>query len=366
MADDKRPQSIFGSYAGSMQVMIDSSLSLFAPLWYPKYFDFGIQTATLDFKTVIGRHRIEAAASIVDRNSPSPLRSRGDIEKLSGEVPAIKQAFNMKESDLRNFMIIQDMRNVSDQVKKNQLLDLMFGDIQKCGNAVHKRLDILCLQAISTGKVDVSITNNPDGLVLGEIDLLMPAGNFKTVSGGVWSNSATATPITDIHTIVEAEGDNGREFAKMLMTRATFWKLQKAEETLKMLAGHFKLATNQKKIGTLDEINEFLEANQLPIIEIVNEKIGIEKDGVITTLSPFKATSVTFIPAGKLGIIHNAYSIEELKPVEGVSYATYNRALISKWSTKRPWGEMTEGEFNAFPGVEAIDGICILDVETAA
>ncbi len=357
-------QSIFGPYAEKMQVMIDKSLEKFEPVWFKKYFDYGVTTTSLNFTTVIGRSRIEAAASVVDRNSPAPLRGRATLEKLTGSVPAIKEAFKLSEEDYRNYLTIQAM-NVSEAAKKTQLLDLMFGDVKKSGQSPLKRLDIMCLQAVSRGVVDLGATNNPDGLALGEISLLMKEDNFKKVVEK-WSVPATATPITDIKNIVEEAEDKGLIFEKILMTRNSFWKLQKCDETMKMVAGHFRMATNQKRLGTLLEINEMLEANQFPIIEIVNEVIGIEKDGAITPYRPFKDTSVSFIPSGKLGIIHNAYAIEQLEPVKHVDYATYEKVLISKWRQNDPWGEFTGCELNAFPGVEAIDRIFILDVETKA
>lgn len=360
----EKVKSMFGVYAEKMQVVIDKSLDKFAPVWFKKYFDWGIPTTSLTYVSVIGRSRIEAAASIVDRNAPSPIRSRAGLDKLSGSVPAIKEAFKLNEEEYRNYLTIQNM-NLSDEAKRTQLLDLMFGDIKKAGDAPLKRLDIMCLQAISLGKVTVNATNNPDGLILTDIDLLMPDDNFKKVVEK-WSVSATATPITDIKTIVEAANAKGIVYEKMLMTLTTFWKMQKCTETINMLNGFFRLNTNQKTIGTIDQINEFLTANYFPIIEIVNESVGVEKDGVITTYKPFNDTSVSFIPAGKLGLIHNAYAIEQMEPVTGINYATYEKVLLKKYRTANPWAEWTECELNAFPGVETIDKIAILDVETKA
>ncbi len=355
--------SIFGKYSGKMQVMIDKAQDKFAPVWFKNYFDWGTPKTTLTFETAIGRSRIEAAASVVDRNSSAPLRGRQGIEKLRGEVPAIKEKFKMTEQDYRDWEMLKAM-NVADSAKLTTMLDLMFGDIKKVGNASMKRLDFMVLQGISTGEIDLTTTNNPDGIVTGKIDLLMPSTNKRKVAA-VWSNPETATPITDIKDAVEAATDRGISFEKILMTRNSFWNLQKCDETIKMLNGFYRLPTNTKRIGTLKEINEMLESNLFPVIEIVNEVIGIEKDGKISTYKPFKDSSVVFIPSGKLGVVHNAIAIEEMHPVEGVSYAKYEKSLISKWSQNDPFGEFTAVELNAFPGFEAIDSIFILDSATA-
>lgn len=357
-------QSIFGPYADKMQMMIDNKLDVFAPTWFQRYFDWGVSSLNLNFTTAIGRSRIEAAASVVDRDAPAPLRGRNELAKLSGEVPAIKEKFKMTEQDYRNFLTLQQM-NVSDATKKAQLLDLMFGDIKRAGQAPLKKLDIMCLQAISTGYVKIDATTNPDGIILGDIPLLMPEANFIKVTEK-WSVPATATPIADIVAEVTRREDLGIMTEKILMTRNTFWKLQKCNEVVQSLNGFFRLPSNAKVIGTIEQINQYLEANLLPMIEIVNEVTGIEKDGKITAHRPFKDTSVSFIPAGKLGVIHNSYAIEQLKPVANVNYAIFEKVLISKWQQNDPFAEFTGCELSAFPGVEAIDSISIMDVETKA
>lgn len=358
----EKVKSMFGVYADKMQVVVDKSLDKFAPVWFKRYFDWGTPTTSLTFVSAIGRTRIEAAASIVDRNSPAPVRSRQGLEKLSGSVPAIKESFKMNEEDYRNYLTVQNM-SLSDEAKRTMLLDLLFGDLKKAGDAGLKRIDIMVLQALSLGKVTVNTTNNPDGLVYADIDLLMPAANYKKVTA-VWSVPASAKPITDIKAIVIAANAKGLTFEKMLMTLTTFWKFQASAEVIASLNAFYRLDSKAQTTATMDQINQYLTANMFPTIEIVNESIGIEKDGVITPYNPFHDTSVTFVPSGKLGLIHNAFAMEQMEPVGNVNYASYEKVLLKKYRQHNPWGEFTDCELNAFPGVEAIDRIYILDVET--
>lgn len=358
-------KSIFGGYADNLQVFIDTAKSKFAPVWYGKYFTMGTPKPTLSYSTIIGRSRIEAAASIVDRDSKTPLRSRQGLDKLTGEVPAIKEMFKMKESDWRDYLTIQAL-STTEEAKKSQILSLIWNDVEKVGNAAHKRLDYMCLEAISTGFITVTATNNPDGVVTDNIDLLMASTNFKTVTVS-WDGAVNATkPITDIKAVVDAAENAGKSFAKMLMTKSRFLKLAASDEARNLVSGTLRINSKDQVAPTLDQVNDYLSKALLPIIELVNEVIGIEKDGVITTVKPFKDENVSFIPDGKLGVINNALAIEELKPVENVSYGRFRNALISKWSENEPFGEFTKVEFNAFPGVEAIDGIFILQTTTTS
>lgn len=358
-------KSIFGAYAERLQVVIDRSADRFAPVFYQKYFGWAPAQQSLTFTSAIGRSRIEAAASVVNRDSETPLRSRQALEKLTGEIPAIKEMFKMSESDYRDYLTMQAL-NVDDATKRAQLLDFLYGDVKKSGDSAHKRLDIMVLEAISTGKISLDINNNPDGLVLANpVDLLMPATNKK--KGAVsWGTPATAKPITDIELVVKAGKEKGVGFAKILMSDDLFMKFKATKEVTDTLTAYFYGpkpggSFNPIAVSTLDNINTFLTANRLPVIEIVDEVIGIEKDGVINTLRPFNADTASFIPAGQLGTIKNAIAIEQMRPVDKVTYASYNRALISKWSENEPFGEWTKVELNAFPSLEAVDSIFLLE-----
>jgi len=357
-------KSIFGTYADRLQVVIDNSLDRFAPTWFQKYFRWGITQTTLTYVSVIGKSRVEAAASVVDRDGPAPLRARIGLEKLSGEIPAISEKFKMTASDYYDFMALQAITGVDEATKKQQLLDLMFDDMKKCGDAPMKRIDFMCLEGLSTGKITINTTNNPDGVVADDIDLLMPSGN-KVNAGTAWSNIA-ANPITvDIPGIVSAGQARGITFSKMLMSRTKFMQFQLITEVKTLLSNYLGFKQAGNILVTLDSINTLLAANKYPIIEIVDETIGIEKDGVITTIKPWADANVAFIPDGQLGTIKNCILIEQIRPVDQVKYGSFQRVLLSKWSENDPFGEWTKGEINAFPALEAIDRIYLLSTTLA-
>jgi hypothetical protein len=353
-------KSVFGKYAERLQGVVDAKKEAFATPWFSQYFDFGVKQKSVTFAQIIGRSRIEAAASIITRGSAAPLRSRQGLEKLSGEIPQFAQKFTMDENDYRSVLqLIEDMR-INEGERNSALLNLLFNDVRNAGESPMRRLDIMVQEAISTGLVKVNTTNNPDGVVVDDIDLLMPSGN-KTNAATVWSTSATATPITDFETVVEYQRNRGVILAKALMTPAAWSEFRKTTE-VKDYLGSFYGKTNNKVLATLDAVNEFLNANRLPMIEIVDKTYAIESDGVLSSYQPFSDANVAFVPGGKLGKIHMAYSLEELEPVDGVSYAQYNGALISKWRDNEPYREFTKVEMNAFPGLDAVDSIHLLTI----
>jgi len=352
-------KSIFGTYADKLQVLIDKANDRFAPTWFQNFFDVATPQPTLDFKSVIGRSRVEAAATVVARGSKKPVRSRQGLEAYSGNIPAISEKIHLNEDDMRQFLMLQNMA-VSDETKKKQILDFLFGDVKKVGDAAMKRIDIMCLEAVSTGKISLTLTNNPDGIVLSSaLDLLMPAGN-KVNAAVTWATAGSATPITDIQGIVNAARARGIAFERILMDWTSWFLFIKTTE-VKDQYGNFLGKSNNKTFPTLDTVNDFLRSQKLPTIEIVDQSIGIEKDGVINTISPWETTNIAFLPAGNLGEIKNAVAIEELKPISQVTYGKFrDLALISKWGDTDPYQELTGVEANAFPSLTAIDAIYLL------
>jgi hypothetical protein len=356
-------ESMFGTYASRLQVMIDNALSQFDPLWFPQYFDWEVPKTSLTFETLISRTRIGAAASVIARGSRAPLRSRVPLSKITGTIPAIAVKYKMDEGDYREYLSLQGMQ-VDEATKKAAILDYMWNDVKLVGNGAMKRLEIFCAEAVSTGLVTINLTNNPDGTVNPEpLDLGMPEAN-QTNAAGTWVTANTATPIADIIKVVNDQMPNGRRFSKILMTWTT-WNRMIATTEVKDMYAAFVGKTNNKLRPTLENVNQFLSGQQLPTIELVDIQVGIEKDGVVSVYKPWKEENIAFVPDGRLGVIHNALALEQIRPVEKVSYATFNRALISKWADNEPFQEFTKSELNAFPGLTAIDNIHLLSTTAA-
>jgi hypothetical protein len=355
-------KSVFGAYADSknLQYLVDKALDKFTPTWFQNYFDWAPKTYSLNFITVIGRSRVEAAASVVDRGAKAPLRSRQALEKLEGTVPPIMEKFFLDEKILRDFLMLRNMPGVGTDAVAESIIQLITDDVTKAANSTLKRIDYMALEGVSTGQISLTTTNNPDGVVLPTaIDLLMPSGNKQNATVN-WDTVATAKPISvDFLNIKNLASARGIKHVKALMTWNSWFKFIATQE-VKDMFNQFLGKSSNKLLPDLDGVNDLLRKQQLPTIDIVDVSIGIEKNGVITTYNPFSDTNVAFIPEGSLGKIHNAFAIEETNKINQVSYAMANRTLISKWGDNDPYQEWTKAELNAMPGIEAIDQIYLL------
>ncbi len=358
--------SVFGDLAKqqNLQALIDSSLdTLYTTSIWRQYLDWGLPQMELTFATAIGRSRIEAAASIVDPDSPAPRRSRSKLEMLEGKIPTMKQSFALNQKDYRALKGLENLP-IADSQKKQQLIEKLWKDVTNAASSTDRRLDIMFLQAVSTFKINIDVLNNPDGSALGSVDLLASSDQTRNVSK-VWSDS-TADPFKDINDVVLYAAKTGRSFSEIWIDMETWLAMKNLASVKSAISGYQNPGSNKNFVVTLTVINEYLAANQLPTIKVINERRGIEQDGIIQTINPFKKENVVFVPTGKLGIVHNAIAIEDIEPIQGVTYAKYDRTLLSKWRDNNPWQEFTQVELNAFPALEAIDGIFLLTTDVAA
>jgi hypothetical protein len=359
--------SFFGDIASSenLQLTIDNQIQLlYGKSIWRNLLDVGIPQIDLTFTSIIGRSRIEAAASIVDPDAPAPLRGRAAIEKLDGKIPTIKEKFAMNQDDYRKLKALQALP-ISDTAKLDIMVKAFSDDVTKAAVSPDYRIDIMLLQALSTFTIDVSITNNPDGVAFGIIPLLNLASQKRTVVKA-WTDP-TADGIKDIDDVVQFAANIGRSFSEIWIDNSKWLQLKNLASTKAYISGLQNPGSNNKYNVDLESVNEYLTKNNNPPLRILNERRGIEVDGVIQVFNPWKVENITFMPAGKVGTLHNAISIDTWEPVPFVTYANYDKAVVSKWRDNDPWKEYTGVELNAFPGLEQIDGIYILqtDVVTA-
>lgn len=348
----------------SLQFMIDNSQdALDSQSIWRNWLAPGVPQMSLQFDSVIGRDRIAAAASIVDSDAPAPLRSRNKIERYSGKIPAIKEKFRMNQDDMRAIEVLRALP-ITSGGGSAALIQFLMKDLEEAAVSGDKRVDLMLLQAVSTLKIDVNTTNNPDGAVFGVVDLLPQSYQLQGVPT-VWTDAANATPIDDIENFIEFNWNTrGRQFGVLYMSYELWLVFKKTTQVKSQLQSFFNIGkANASYAVTLANVNEFFASNQWPPVQIINYTTNIETDGKSSFLKGFSTTNLVFAPAGKLGTLYNAVSMEKIHPVVGKTYANYGPTLVAKWCENDPLVEYTGMEMNAFPGIN-VDGIFILKTDT--
>lgn len=343
----------------NMQFMLDRSQDVLdAQSIWRTFLDTAPAQVSLTFDSVIARDRIQAVASIVDPDSPAPLRARPTVEQYQGKIPTMKEKFRLNQSDMRTIEILRTLPALNGGT--DQLVNFLLRDLNEAAVAGDRRIDLMLLQAMSTFTVDLTATGSPDGAIAGTIDLL-PQTYQKQGVPVVWTDAANATPIDDIENYVEFQRNTrGRTFGAIYFSYELWLVFKKTTQVKSYLQTFFNVGkANASFAVTLDNVNEMLRDTLLPPIYLINYTSGVEVDGVISYTKGFNINNVLFAPSGKLGMLANAIPMERLYQIEGKNYANYGITLVSKWREDDPLVEFTGMEALAFP-VLSIDSLFLL------
>lgn len=322
----------------------------YVPLW--KQFMTWDYTPTLTFQAYLASSKAATVGSVINFGSGKPVRTRPTIGQLNGTLGQIGDSFQMDAATIRKVLELEE-RIARGEANVATLFNFIYGDFEKAMIAPQKRLDHWVLGGMSTGKITVDLTNNPDGIQF-EIDLSIPAYNQ---TGAVWSiGGTTSVPLTDIRTVVDAMRVLGYIPTTMHMSRNTFNKMISSSQ----IAGTFGLELRQLKVSPLNIVtpemmNVQLSAVGLPTINIIEAPMLLPDGNVVY---PFSDDKVCFTVGNNLGTVQYSYAIEQRAPKANKVYATVDNVLLATLENDK--GRFLEYELNAFPAFEAYKSMAIL------
>lgn len=360
--------SIFGELTKEVQIRIDAATELRKRLFdhniYERYLDWDVPTIGLNFEELIGQYNLSVAAATLDSKGKEPILGTEGLETLKQKVLTHQMSYSMPIEEYRKVLQILDSRMLTDDQKTQQLINLMWNNVSTVVKSVQSKLDIIFLGALSNkGVFTFNANNNPEGGVRGIIDYKMPPENIASVTLG-WTdtNKDNVDPFEDIQGVVDAAQDKVT-FDKILMSPARLSYLLKSRKMKQVIFGTEKSGTPLLMSG----LNEFLRSNDLPVIETVRRITRIQDNGKLSEYKPWNDKNIVFVPAGKLGVIKNAYADNELRQEPGVTYSNYGRIRISQWGkgeTDNSNGvEFTKAQSLSLPVLTEINGIYSLTVE---
>lgn len=360
--------SIFGELTKEVQIRIDAATELRKRLFdqniYERYLDWDVPTIGLNFEELIGQYNLSVAAATLDSKGKEPILGTEGLETLKQKVLTHQMSYSMPIEEYRKVLQILDSRMLTDDQKTQQLINLMWNNVSTVVKSVQSKLDIIFLGALSNkGVFTFNANNNPEGGVRGIIDYKMPPENIASVTlDWTGTNKDNVDPFEDIQGVVDAAQDKVT-FDKILMSPARLSYLLKSRKMKQVIFGTDKSGTPLLMSG----LNEFLRSNDLPVIETVRRITRIQDNGKLSEYKPWNDKNIVFVPAGKLGVIKNAYADNELRQEPGVTYSNYGRIRISQWGkgeTDNSNGvEFTKAQSLSLPVLTEINGIYSLTVE---
>ena len=360
--------SIFGELTRQVQVRIDAASELKKRLFdqtiYERYMTWDTPTIGLNFEELIGQYGISIAAATLDSSGKEPVMGVEGLQTLQSKVLTHQMTAPMPIEQYRLVLQILDSRSIIDKEKMRQLVNLMWGNVEKVVKSVQSKLDIIFLGALSNkGVFTFDATNNPEGGVRGTIDYKMPAENTASVTlDWTETNKANVDCFEDIQALIEKAQDKV-VFSKMLMSQNRLSYMLKNRKLKQVIFGSDKQGTPLLMAG----LNDFLRANGMPEVEVVRRTVRIQNNGKLTDYTPWNDKNIVFVPEGRLGVIKNAYADSELKPDPGVAYSNYGRIRVSQWAVGEREGsnhvEYTKAQSLSLPVFTEINGIYSLQVE---
>ena len=357
--------SLFGELTRNVQARIDAASELnkriFDNVIYRRFMDWDTPTVGLDFEEIVGKYNLTIAAATIGENAKEPILGSYGLETVKERVLNHAVTLPMTVLEYRKILQLLDSKSISEEQKKKQLIDLMWGGVQRVVNGVEAKIDIIFLGALSNcGVFTFDSTNNPEGGVRGEINFNMPDTNIaKSKTQWTEANLETVDCMEDIQAVLDAADDKAI-LGKILLAPSKVSYMCRSKKMKQMIWGTDK----GTKIVQLKDINDYMESNGYPTIEKMKRQCKIQNGNVLTPYTPWNANNIVFVPDGKLGVVKNAYANNELKPESDVAYSNYGRIRVSQWhvgETKGAnQGEFTKAESLALPVLTEVENIFTL------
>lgn len=360
--------SIFGELTKNVQIRIDAASELQKQLFdkaiFEQYLDWDTPTVGLDFEELLGKYNLTVAAATIGDSSKEPVLGSYGAETIKEKVLTHAITLPMTSQEYRKVLQILDSRSISDQARKAQLINLMWGGTERVVNGVKAKLDMIFLGALSNeGKFTFDENNNPEGGVRGMINFNQPTSNVAS-SKVKWTeaNIETVDCFEDIMAIVDA-ADDKVALEAILLDPSRLAYLLRSKKARQMIWGTDK----SSKVLTLSDVNDYMTSNQMPVFRKIRRQCNIQNGGKLIPVKPWNEKNIVFVPSGKLGVVKNAYADSELKPEAGVMYSSDGRIRISQWGVGETQGsngvEFTKAQSLSLPVISEINGIYTLKTD---
>lgn len=325
---------------GLSQQVVESYLTKrqYDALYWPTFFPLK-NVNSLSAKTLVGAEGSRVAAHVISYDSKAPEAGRKTISTQYFDIPKTAQSRTKSEMEILEHEITKAMQG------NDAVIEDYFNDVDFVFDSVEARMEWFSLQALSLTKIQLSTTNNPQGIVNETvIDFGMPAAN-KAFASAVWATTA-AKVVTDFTAVAKAGRALGLTFQYALMNQDQIDLAFAGTELL----GYFTGLNNVVSPIDLATVNRLLTARNLPQIVRIETYVGIEnKAGTITQTNPWSSTHVLFVPEILQGNMFNGPIAEQIEKPDGVIMSKKGNVSVTIQKAYNPVRVVTKAETNVFP-----------------
>lgn len=295
-------------------------------------------------------------ADVVAMDSPLPLKTRPALETASGNIPKLGMELKMNENQLDQLDTM-----IAKGADISEILRELFDDAKRGLVGINEQNEYLFLRGFSSGVALTDSENVGAGI---RVDY----GYLTSHKSGVpvlWSNPATATPISNVSDLIAKASGDGKTISYVMLDKTTFNLARKSNE------GKALYATSIGNFGTTHPVptyKQFLEAWQdeagVTFI-IVDRSVKFEKDGVKKTVKAWDEGKVILFTDMNVGNLVWKKVVEATHQSKAVNYVVADEfILVSKYVTHKPFGEFTDVQARCVPVINSVDQIYQLDTKT--
>lgn len=200
-------------------------------------------------------------------DTPAPFTGRPGITRIQGELVPVSRQIPLGEEEMLRLRALE--RGTNDPI-----IAAIYDDSERMIRSVQARIEMARGELLTTGKVSIA----ENGLQI-EADFGLDASHQVVPGTAVWSNTATAKPLTDLLTWVETYvDDTGTTPGTILMAQSQVSNLLLNAE-LRDAASFAGTTPSRLNRETLDAI---LEVHGLPPISTYDVKVRVGQTGVQT------------------------------------------------------------------------------------
>lgn len=294
------------------------------------------------------------AADIIAMDSSIPLKNRASMGRASGDIPKMGLELALREKQLTDLQTLI-ARKTADSI----IVAKIFQDTPLVIGGQYERLELMFLEGFSTGLVEVTDSETVGAAVRLNYGYL-PENRFESSTS---FDDPAATPFTDLTPLLDKAAGDGNKLIAAFLDRQTFNNICKSQEGKDIYAAAFGIFGAAVPTPTLEQMNNAMQARYGFQFELIERSVKVQRNGVNTTIVPWKAGQIVFVTTLDLGSYVYARLAEQDHPVAGVNYQLVDDfILVSKFRTNRPsLAEFTNSQSRVVPVIDNTEAIYTMD-----
>jgi hypothetical protein len=304
----------------------------------------------LDLSWIKGARKAPVSLSLSAFDADVLPLKRGEVTKLSTEMPFFKNEYRIDEKTRQNLLILLQANN---SAAIRTVVGQIFNDESSLMRNAALTREMLRMQLLTTGVIALSDNGQEFSYDFG-----LPS-NHKVTPTTKWSVVASADPIADIETWQQIiENEKGTSPTEILMNSATLAQIAKVTAIKNGVFANSNITSIPTKTQTANFISE-----QLGVTVYAYDK-GYTNNGTFTKFVP--DGTVVLMPNTELGNTWFGTTPEESDLSTGGTNAQVSivdtGVAISTWKENDPVTVRTKGSQIVLPSFELADEVIIASV----